>query len=144
MTGKDTIELALLHEIQQDVKRILKQQELGQVLVREVADQRMAEAFGGRSKLANILVYLHATEMSQSSMAKTLTRRFPGYDLRLNQPRISGILDMLRKKGLLASSKKPAYAHGWEKFQLATFLRRQLPPDLRAKMKSRLDQLRRL
>lgn len=144
MTRKDTVELALLHAIQQDVKQILHQQELGQVLVREVADQRMSEAFEGRAKLANILVYLHATEMNQSSMASTLKRRLARYDLKLTQPRISGILDMLRKKGFLGPSKKPTYATGWEKFQLATHLRRQLPPELRSKMKGRLDHLRRI
>jgi hypothetical protein len=144
VSSKDTVELALLHEIQQDVKQILRQQELSQVLVREVADQHMGDAFEGVAKLANILVYLHATEMSQSSMAKTLNRRFANYDLKLTQPRISGILDMLRKKGLLGPSKKPAYATGWEKFQLATHLRRQLPPELRSRMKARLDHLRRI
>lgn len=141
---KETIELALLHEIQQDVKQILRQQELDQVLVREVADQRMREAFEGRDRLANILVYLHATEMNQSSMAPTLNRRFQKYDLRLTQPRISGILDMLRKKGFLLPAKKPAYAAGWEKFLLATYLRRHLPPELRPKLKSKLDHLRRM
>jgi hypothetical protein len=138
----DTIKVALLHEIQQDVKQILRQQELGQVLVREVADERMTQAFEGR--VANILVYLHATEMSQSSMAPTLNKRFAKYNLNLTQPKISGILNDLRKKGFLAAAKQPAYSPGWEKFLLSTYLRRQLPAALRAPMKTRLDRLKRI
>jgi hypothetical protein len=134
-------ELALIQKIDQNVERILRQQELSQVLVREVADRRMTALFG-EAKLDNILVFLHATDMNQTTMAGALNKRYGKFRVNLSQPRISIILRELREAGFLRPSNPPEYAPGWGPFELHAYLRRQLPPQLRSPLKSHLDRVR--